>query len=355
MNVLTPLARIVIREADLHEPRESRRIEDYVAEHPEGSLFHRPAWSRAVERGARQRSHYLIAEDSARRLVGCLPLTEVRSPFFGNALVSAGFGSGGGVIADDMAVADRLARVGWELAERLGCPTMELRGGPLPEGWQAKGGIYASFVKDLPKSEAAMLKSMKDRARLVRRAREFGLQVRTGRSPADLADHFAAYSASVRNLGTPIYPRGLFAAMLDEFGEDADILTVFKGGRLFSSVLSFYFKNTVKPYWGGGTREARDVRANDYMYYMLMSHGSRRGCSRFDFDRSKVGTGPYANKKLWGFEPQPLVYGIRTARGAEPRDINPLNPKYRLKIAMWQRLPLPVANRIGPILARGLG
>lgn len=355
MTALTPIARPTIREADLGNLREVSRIEDYVVEHPDGNLFHRPAWSRAVERGVRQRSRYLVAEDSARRLVGCLPLTEVRSPFFGNALVSAGFGSGGGVIADDPAVADRLARNGWELAERVGCPTMELRGGPLPEGWHAKGDVYATFVKDLPDNEKEVLKSLRDRSRLIRRAREFGLEARVGRSAADLASHFEAYSASVRNLGTPIYPRGLFSAMLEEFREDADILTVFKEGRIFSSVLSFYFKGAVKPYWGGGTREARDVRANDFMYYMLMCHGSRRGCARFDFDRSKVGTGPYVYKKLWGFEPQQLVYGVRSANGAEPRDINPLNPKYRLKIAMWQRLPLPVANRIGPIIARGLG
>jgi len=355
MNALNSIARAVIREADLRDPRECARIEDYVAEHPDGDLFHRPAWSRGVQRGTRQRGHYLIAENSARRLVGCLPLTEVRSPLFGNALVSAGFGSGGGVIADDIAVAEELARTGWELAEKLGCPTMELRGGPLPEGWQAKGETYAAFVKDLPQGDAAILKSLKDRSRTIRRAREFGLEVRCGRSEADLAGHFAAYSASVHNLGTPVFPRALFAAMLEEFGEESDILSVFKDGRPLSSVLSFYYKNTVMPYWSGGTLEARNFRANDYLYYSLMCHGSRRGCVRFDFDRSKVGTGPYDFKKLWGFEPQPLVYGVRTANGAAPRDINPLNPKYRLKIAMWQKLPLSVANRVGPLIARGLG
>ncbi len=91
------------------------------------------------------------------------------------------------------------------------------------------------------------------------------------------------------------------------------------------------------------------------MYYSLMLHARKRGGRRFDFGRSKFGTGAFAFKKNWGFEPQPLAYAVRTADGQAPRQINPLNPKYRLQIALWQRLPLAVANRIGPWIARGLG
>jgi hypothetical protein len=91
------------------------------------------------------------------------------------------------------------------------------------------------------------------------------------------------------------------------------------------------------------------------MYFELMRHAVARGCTRFDFGRSKLGTGAYAFKKNWGFEPQPLTYAVRTADGSSPREINPLDPKYRLKIAAWRKLPLWLANRIGPHIARGLG
>ena len=109
------------------------------------------------------------------------------------------------------------------------------------------------------------------------------------------------------------------------------------------------------PYWGGGKWDARRVRANDIMYYSLMNHARERGCRSFDFGRSKYGTGAFSFKKNWGFEPQPLSYATRTADGKEARDVNPLSPKYKAKIALWQRLPLLVANRIGPMIARGLG
>jgi hypothetical protein len=127
-------------------------------------------------------------------------------------------------------------------------------------------------------------------------------------------------------------------------------------GRALASVLSLYFKGTVMPYWGGGVFDARSWRANDMMYFALMNHArAGKGCTRFDFGRSKVGTGPAAFKKNWGFEGVPLSYAKRTLDGSPPRNINPLSPKYRMQVALWQKLPMPIANLIGPWLAKGLG
>lgn len=355
MNAVAPMRVAAVRAANLSDPAERRRIDDYVAEHPDAEPFHRPQWTAAVEAGCRQRGRYLIAEGKDGSLIGGLPLTEVRSALFGSALVSAGFGTGGGVLADDSHTAQRLVDAGWTLAERLSCGSMELRGGEVPDGWAAQSGVYARFAKPLPRGDEAILKSIKRRHRAIRRSQAFNLTVRIGREDADRADHFAVYGESVRNLGSPVFPRALFDAMLDHFGEDADILTVMKDGVPTASLLSFYFRGTVFAYWGGGTRDARDCFANEVMYYELMRHALQRGCTGFDFGRSKVGTGPYAFKENWGFDPEPLVYAVRTADGAAPREINPLDPRYRLQVAAWQKMPLWLANRVGPLIARGLG
>ena len=134
---------------------------------------------------------------------------------------------------------------------------------------------------------------------------------------------------------------------------DADILTVRHRGRAVASVLSLYLGDTVYPYWGGGTEAARALRANDRMYHALMEHARARGIARFDFGRSKAGTGAAAFKKNWGFEGRPLAYARRGE--GEGRSVNPLNPKYRLMVEGWKRLPLPLANLVGPFLSRGLG
>jgi hypothetical protein len=116
-------------------------------------------------------------------------------------------------------------------------------------------------------------------------------------------------------------------------------------------LLTFYFKGVCQPFWGGGTFEARQWRANDLIYYEVMRRAIARGCTHADFGRSKLGTGPWSRKRIWGFTETPLVYAVH----GEVRSVNPLDPKYRLKVAAWQKLPLWLANRLGPLIARGLG
>lgn len=346
-----PVAAARVRSADAGD---DAAIAAWLAGRADATPFHLPGWSRAVEAGCGQAAHYLVAERGGA-IAGVLPLTAVRSRLFGAALVSAGFAVDGGILADDAATADALAAAGWALAGVIDCPSLELRGGWLPgDGWHVEGGRYARFVRPLAADAEAELKAIPRKQRAeVRKALDMGFETRVGRGRRDLADHHRVYSESVRNLGTPVFPRALFAAALERL--DADILTILHRGRPVASVLSLYFAGTVYPYWGGGTLEARSSRANEAMYYALMNHARGRGCTRFDFGRSKLGTGAFAYKKNWGFVPEPLAYAVRTADGAAPRAINPLDPKYRLKIAAWQKLPLWLANRIGPAIARGLG
>jgi FemAB-related protein (PEP-CTERM system-associated) len=354
VNAFAPIA-VAVRSTDLGDAAERARLDSYVAAHPGGGLFHRPQWSLGVERGCGQSAHYLVAERPGHGLVGVLPLTDMRSILFGRALVSAGFGTGGGILADDEAVADALLRAGEALADRLGCASLELRGGPLPGDYSVRDDVYAGFAMDLPQGEDAILKAIKRRHRGVRRARALGLKARIGTAPGDRSEFFTVYGESMRNLGSPIFPPSLFDSMLELFGDEADILTILDGDSPVASVLSFYFKGVAYPYWGGGTKAARDCFGHELMYFEAMCNASRRGCTRFDFGRSKVGTGNYSFKVNWGLAPEPLRYGIRTAPGTAPRDLNPLSPKNRLKVEAWKKLPLFVSNRLGPLVARGLG
>lgn len=346
-----------VRTADLRDARECESIVGWLAGRAGATPFHVPAWSRAVEIGTGQRAHYLVADDARGRLAGLLPLTFVRSPLFGKALVSAGFGVGGGALSESPLVAEALQTAAWKLAQKLGATTLELRGGAEPAShFHTDRATYLGFVADLAADDAAQLAAIPRKQRAeVRKSFEQEFTISSGRGAVSRAAHYGVYAESVRNLGTPVFPRALFAAVLDAFGENADILTVSHAGAPVASVLSLYREDTVYPYWGGGTPAARGLRANDAMYFALMGHARDRGCEAFDFGRSKAGTGPAAFKRNWGFEGRPLAYHVRTADGAAPRAVNPLDPKYARKIAMWKRLPLPVANRIGPWIAKGLG
>jgi FemAB-related protein (PEP-CTERM system-associated) len=358
VNAVTAQPGFKVRIANLADPDEMRRIDAFVLAHPNGTPFHLSRWSRAVEKGCGQKSYYLVADAGDERIAGVLPLTAVTSPLFGRALVSSGFAVGGGILAVSPSLTDTLSARALEIAADLKCPTVELRGGALPEGpWIDDFGTYVGFSRKLAGDDEAELLAIPRKQRAeVRRALGFDLSVETGQTARDRDAHYHVYSTSVRNLGTPVFPRKLFDAVLDEFGPDADILTVLHGEKPIASVLSLYFNGTVMPYWGGGTADARTWRANDLMYYALMIHArADKGCTTFDFGRSKVGTGPAAFKRNWGFEPVPLAYVKHVAEGFEAREINPLNPKYKLKIAAWQKLPLPIANFFGPMIAKGLG
>ncbi len=357
MNMAFKPKPLSVRVLDRPETNELARIEAFVAACPEGTAFHRPAWVLAVSKACGHEWRYLLAEDGSGELQGILPLNLIHSALFGRALVSSGYAVGGGILSDNDQAIQLLADEAWSFAQRHSFPTVELRGGPVPDDqWQRREGVYAGFVTQLADDAESQLLAIKRRQRAeIRKGLKNGLTVRVGTGQRDRADHYAIYAESVRNLGTPVFPKKLFDEVLDGFGEDADILTVLIDGVPVASVFSLYHQQTVMPYWGGGTWDARRLRANDVMYYSLMNHARERGCQWADFGRSKIGTGAYSFKKNWGFEPQPLTYATRTADGEEPRDVNPMSPKYRAQVALWQRLPLSIANRIGPMIAKGLG
>ncbi|WP_394664077.1 FemAB family XrtA/PEP-CTERM system-associated protein [uncultured Sphingomonas sp.] len=338
----------IIRVADLARAAECARIDAFVEVQAQGTPFHRTGWLLAGAKGCSQKAHYLLAERDGA-IIGVLPLSEIRSPLFGAAMVSTGFGVDGGVLGEG---AEPLAEAAWALAVERGIESVELRGGPVPDGWTADADSYLGFVRPIAVDDEAEMKAIprKQRAEL-RKAPAQQLEVVTGRTPALLAEHYRIYAESVRNLGTPVFPARLFREAVARL--DADVLTVRHRGRAVASVLNLYHGGIVYPYWGGGTHAARELRANDLMYFALMRHARERGCHSFDFGRSKVGTGAAAFKKNWGFEGRPLVYASRSVHG--PRAINPLNPKYAMMIAVWKRLPVRVAMIAGPVIARGLG
>jgi FemAB-related protein (PEP-CTERM system-associated) len=160
---------------------------------------------------------------------------------------------------------------------------------------------------------------------------------------------------SVRNLGTPVFSKTYFRNLQQTFQDECDILTVFKGTEAISSVMSFYFRDQVLPYYGGGTSGARQVAGNDFMYWELMRRACLKDLKWFDFGRSKVGTGSFDFKKNWGFSPEPLEYSYLLRRLDRLPEINPNNPKYRIFISLWKRLPLLVSKAVGPLIARNLG
>lgn len=324
----------------------------YVAAHPQGTFFHRYGWKRLNEATHRHSGHYLIAEHGGQ-LCGVLPLGEVKHLLFGHALLSVPFAVYGGVLADDDQTREALELRAMHLGEELGVDHIEMRNErPVRDDWLRKDSLYVTFKKALSEDHEANLTAIPRKQRaMVRKGIKAGLVSELDDGVDNL---YAAYSESVRNLGTPVFSKAHFLAIRAEFGDDVDVVTVRHEGTVVASVMSYYFRDQVLPFYGGGIAAARNLAANDFMYWEVMRRAVERGCRVFDFGRSKIDTGSYRFKKHWGFEPEPLSYEYHLVNATEMPDLNPNNPKYRIFINAWKRLPVGVSRMLGPWLARGL-
>lgn len=327
--------------------------DDYVNAHNDGTFFHLSGWKHVIESGVGHMTHYFFAEQNGK-IKGILPLAHVNSILFGSSLVSTPFCVYGGILADDETVKATLQEKACALANSLQVGYLEMRNlKPSNNMNWPKKDLYVTFRKSIdPNREINMQSIPRKQRAMVRKGIDSGLK---GESDKGIDRFYRAYSESVHNLGTPVFSKKFFATLVDVFRDSIDILTITHAGKPVSSVMSFFFKNQVLPYYGGGTDGARSVKANDYMYFELMCRAAERGVTLFDFGRSKKGTGSYSFKKNWGFEPEPLSYEYYLVKSSEMPDINPLNPKYQLFISLWKKMPLFAANLIGPFIAKNLG
>lgn len=328
------------------------RWDAFVQGESAGTFFHLSGWERILREVFRHRTHYLYAERGGT-IVGVLPLAQVKSRLFGHSLCSLPFCVYGGIVGDAAAVA-ALEAAAEALAVELGVEHLEYRNLARRHADWPRQDIYVTFRKAIaPDDDANLLAIPRKQRAMVRKGIANGL---CSVPDADVERFFALYADNVLRHGTPALPKTFFARLRAEFGSACSVLTVTDaGGRALSSVLSFRFRDEILPYYAGDAPAARALAANDFKYWELMRHAAAEGARVFDFGRSKLGTGPCSFKKNWGFEPQPLHYEYRLYRRDSVPQNNPLNPKYRAFIALWRRLPLPVANALGPWIVRNLG
>lgn len=325
----------------------------FVEACPQATFFHLYEWHDLMRDVFRHATHYLLAERGGR-ICGVLPLAEVNSRLFGHSLVSLPFAVYAGVAAEDDAAADALEAEAQRIAQSLGVAHLEFRNVQGRHADWPTEDLYVTFRKEISADHEENMKAIPRKQRaMVRKGIGNGLKATFD---ADNARFFELYSDNVHRHGTPALSRRYFDALRTAFGDRCSVMTVESAeGELLSTVMSFYFRDEILPYYAGDAVAARDLAANDFKYWELMRHACDRGIRVFDYGRSKQGTGSYSFKKNWGFEPTPLHYEYCLyTRDSLPRN-NPSNPKYKLMIEVWRRMPRSFANAIGPFIVRNLG
>jgi FemAB-related protein (PEP-CTERM system-associated) len=324
----------------------------FVRDCPDATFFHLSGWRDVIEKAFRHRTFYLAARRGAE-ICGVLPLTRVKSLLFGNSLISNAFCVQGGIAGGDEETHKALRAAAVEIGRAQKVGRIEFRSAGAPPPWQERSGLYFNFRRPLAPSVEENLKQIpRDRRRTIRVAQDRGLTSEVD-GEVDRLHHI--YADSVRQLGTPVFPKRYFRLLQEKFGQSCETVTVVHKQRPIASVMCFYFRDEVMPYYGGGLSDARSLSGNDFMYWEVMRRGSERGARVFDFGRSKSGTGAYSYKVNWGFKPAPITYSFLPLDGRDIPEINPLNPKYSRAIDLWRRLPLPLTKAVGPFIVRSIG
>jgi FemAB-related protein (PEP-CTERM system-associated) len=328
------------------------RWDEFVLVCPESSFFHRAGWKEVIEGAFGHKAWFYYAERDGV-IEGVLPLAQIKSAIFGHSLMSLPFCVYGGVAANSAEAVSVLTKAAQEKADSLGVDALEFRNQKIRySDWPHKD-LYVTFRKEIdPDPDVNLTNIPRKQRAMVRKGIKAGLQSRWDEG---LGDFYDAYSQSVHALGTPVFSRRYFELLQKVFKDDCRVLTVTKDERTVASVLSFYFRDEVLPYYGGGTAEARALKGNDFMYWELMRRSAEEGIRIFDYGRSKQGAGSYSFKKNWGFEPEPLHYEYYLVKSKEIPEVNPMNPKYQLFIKLWRKMPLTLTQWLGPHIVKSLG
>jgi FemAB-related protein (PEP-CTERM system-associated) len=342
----------------LYAPVDASRWDAFVSGQPAASICHTTGWQRVIEQTWKHRHHSLYAERDGE-ISGVLPMFHTKG-WFGSMLLSTPNGVYGGAVAEDAASHLALTDAAKSLAIEMQVDYLELRdaenniSAPFasPQTEFIEQNLYVSFERTIADNEEELMKSFpRDVRRMIRQGEKHGLASSLGR--AELLDEFyELYAASVRRLGTPVFPKKMFAEFLREFPAQCDILVIRDGRRAVAAVMSFYFRDTVMPYYSGSKPELYYAGVNNFMYRELMRLSAARGFTRFDFGRSKLGTGACEFKRGWRMTERSLPYKFFLVRAGKMPNLNPTNPRFNLLIETWKHLPLWLTKLIGPKIVR---
>jgi FemAB-related protein (PEP-CTERM system-associated) len=324
--------------------------EQFVSDHGDLAGYHAWDWQRVFRAAFGHRAVYLIAR-RGDQVAGVLPLVEIRSRLFGNTLTSLPFLNYGGVIADAPDAAAALVAAARAEAEQRRCDHVELRHVeaqfPHLPSKQHKVSMRLALVPNLWESLDRKVRNQ------VRKAEKSGLVVDRGGEEL-VGDFYKVFARNMRDLGTPVYSRRLFEEVLRTFPQRALLHVVRLQGEPIAAGVTYRTAAMVQLPWASSIREFNSLCANVLLYWDAIQFAQASGAATFDMGRSTPHEGTYKFKAQWGAAPVPLNWEYQLLSQRELPNVSPANPKFQLAIAVWQKLPLALTLRVGPMIVRAI-
>lgn len=326
----------------------------FVERHPRASVYHLSLWRHILDTAFGKR-WYLIAALQDGTIRAGLPLVHMQSRLFGNFLVSIPYVNYGGLLAEDAALAEPVLREAVALGQQLDARHLELRH---LENYYPQLPVRQEKVSmwlPLPDTTQALLQGFKAKLRSqVRKGEKNNLGVRIG-STELLDDFYTVFAHNMRDLGTPVYGRALFRLILEAFPDTARLVVVTGAGQCpLAAGFLLGYRDRLEIPWASSLRAYNHLQSNMWLYWNCLRYACEQGYRIFDFGRSTVGETTFKFKEQWGAQPVHHYWHYHlTEQNAMPV-LNPQNPKFRLAINIWRRLPLSMTRLLGPAISKHL-
>lgn len=328
--------------------------DQFVKAHPAATPYHTISIRRFVEQTYGHTTHYCWALAEDDEVLGVLPLVQLNSRLFGNFIVSMPYFNYGGLLANSQEAATRLIDAASEWRKTAGASHIELRhlensGLGLPQR-----SDKVTFLLPLPATAESLWQGFRPKLRAqIRRAEREQPEFITGGSEL-LDDFYDVFASNMRDLGTPVYGKAFFRNLLGHLGESARLVVVTLNGRPAGCAFLIGHGGQMEIPWASTLRKFNTTGINMFMYWKVLEYSIASRYRVFDFGRCSKDAGTYRFKQQWGAEPVPLHWDYGLARGDSLPRLNPNNPKFRLLIAVWQRLPVWLTRLIGPPVVKNL-
>jgi len=325
----------------------------YVQNHPQASLYHQYIWRNVIRESFGHPTFYLVARDTGRKICGVLPLIRLRSFLFGDFAVSMPFFNYGGVLADSTEIAQQLLTRAAELAQANNLQHLEIREMQTVNGWPTRTD-KVSMIRRLPATQEELDEELGAKVRAqIKRARQENIQIRAGH--LDLLDEFYhVFAINMRDLGTPVYGKNFFRSILIAQPDHAHIVTVHMNNKPVAAAFLLGYRDMMEIPWASTLRSANAAGINMVLYREVLKLCIDKKYAFFDFGRSSKDSGTYRFKKQWGAQPLQHYWHYWLQDGGPLPELKPDSPKFRLLIAVWQRLPVAISKLLGPMIVKYL-
>ena len=169
--------------------------------------------------------------------------------------------------------------------------------------------------------------------------------------PGERQAFYSVFAENMRDLGTPVHSRRLFDALAEIFPSEVIFGVVYYGERPVAGGCGFLWSGEFEITWASALRKFNRMAPNMLLYWSFMEHAIERELTSFNFGRCTPNGGTHRFKLQWGSRDVQL-YWYSQATGKRVSTPSPRDPRYAWAPRLWSKLPVTIANLLGPKIVR---